>query len=109
MEEIVNNTSDDAYAEDDELPDLVLDSVLLQQKQQQRKNSSSNSLENDCSNSSSVIDLLLSLTKDGHRRSVSTTDISHWIDATDEEIDRFDNEQVRLTWFLKLIFLLKKS
>ena len=65
-EDFIHHHSDDAYAEDDLLPDLVLDTTL-------RKESTS-SLEghlndNDGSNSSSVIDLLMSLNHG--RRSVS--------------------------------------
>ena len=65
-EDFIHHHSDDAYVEDDLLPDLVLDTTL-------RKESTS-SLEghlneNDGSNSSSVIDLLMSLNHG--RRSVS--------------------------------------
>ena len=84
--EILNE--DDANAEDD-LPDLVLDTT--------RKESTS-SLEGGAGNnvdstSSSVIDLLLSMTKG--RRSVSSSDIAQWVvDAGDDEIDQFDKEEV---------------
>ena len=59
-----------------------------------RKESTS-SLEgnNEGSTSSSVIDLLLSMTKG--RRSVSSSDIVQWVaDAGDDEIDQFDREEV---------------
>jgi len=86
----IHQKEDDAYAEDD-LPDLVLDT------HNHRNNSNSNSSldENNQdydSTSSSVIDLLLSLTR---RRSVSSSDIDHWIDAGEDEIDNFDGEEVR--------------
>ena len=88
---------DDAYAEDD-LPDLVLDTT--------RKESTS-SLEggggnNVDSTSSSVIDLLLSMTKG--RRSVSSSDIAQWVaDAGDDEIDQFDKEEVSVYIFGQII------
>ena len=83
--EIEHNSDEDAYAEDD-LPDLVLDT---------RKDSSS-SLEgnNNDSNSSSVIDLLFSISRD-RQRSVSSSDVANWIDAGNDEIDGFDKEEVR--------------
>ena len=87
----IHRKEDDAYAEDD-LPDLVLDT-------HRTCNSNSNSSldENNQdyldSTSSSVIDLLLSMTKD-RRRSVSSSDIAQWVDAGDDEIDNFDGEEV---------------
>ena len=65
-EDFIHQHSDDAYVEDDLLPDLVLDTT---------RNESSSSLEmtNDGSNSSSVIDLLISLTHG--RRSISAEGI----------------------------------
>ena len=78
-EDEIHQKEDDAYAEDD-LPDLVLDTS--------RKESFSFD-----STSSSVIDLLLSMTKG--RRSVSSSDIpTSLADAGDDEIDHFDKEEV---------------
>lgn len=79
-----SSSNEDEYHED-ELPDLVLDTV-------EARESSSSLAGNDDSTSSSVIDLLMSMT--AGRGSVSTSDISQWVDATDEEVDRFDSEQV---------------
>ena len=81
--EFESDHNSDEYVEDD-LPDLVLDT---------RKDSSS-SLEgnNHDSNSSSVIDLLFSVSRE--RRSVSSTDVANWIDAGNDEIDSFDKEEV---------------
>lgn len=89
MEQEENSVnSDDAYAEDD-LPDLVLDAA--------RKDSTSSLDGNHEDSNSSVIDLLLSMTNG--RKSVSNVDISRWVDASEEEIDSFDGEAVRLIDF----------
>lgn len=85
MEEI-HQKEDDAYAEDD-LPDLVLGA-----SSSYRKDSTSSNPNQD-SNSSSVIDLLLSMSK-VRGRSVSSSDICQWADAGDDEIDHFDGEEV---------------
>ena len=88
-EDCIHHRNDDAYAEDD-LPDLVLDLHL--NKKDSNSSLDANNLDFD-SNSSSVIDLLLSMTKG--RRSVSSSDISNWVDAGEDEIDSFDREEVR--------------
>ena len=88
-----NNNEDDAYAEDD-LPDLVLDAEHSNLRKDSNSSLEANHLDYD-STSSSVIDLLLSMTKG--RRSVSSSDISHWVDAGEDEIDQFDREEVRIS------------
>ena len=82
---------DDAYAEDD-LPDLVLDATLGTGHNKDSNSSSLDQVNNEGSTSSSVIDLLLSMTKG--RRSVSSSDIAHWFDVGEDEIDNFDREEV---------------
>ena len=73
---------------------LVMDTHIHNQRITHNSNSTSSLEENNYdSTSSSVIDLLLSMTR---RRSVSSSDI---YDAADDEIDQFDKEEV--SHFLK--------
>ena len=73
---------------------LVMDTHIHNQRITQNSNSNSSLEENNYdSTSSSVIDLLLSMTR---RRSVSSSDI---YDGADDEIDHFDKEEV--SHFLK--------
>ena len=73
---------------------LVMDTHIHNQRITHNSNSNSSLEENNYdSTSSSVIDLLLSMTR---RRSVSSSDI---YDAADDEIDNFDKEEV--SHFLK--------
>ena len=68
---------------------LVMDTHIHNQRITHNSNSNSSLEENNYdSTSSSVIDLLLSMTR---RRSVSSSDI---YDAADDEIDNFDKEEV---------------
>jgi len=95
-EDFIAQRSDDAYVED-ELPDLVLDTTLRKES-----TSSLEAITNEGSNSSSIIDLLMSLSNG--RRSVSDEGISHWIDATDEELgeevhaERTMNDDFKVTY-----------
>ena len=82
-------------------PQNFIPSIISSDTHNHRNNSNSNSSldENNQdydSTSSSVIDLLLSLTR---RRSVSSSDIDHWIDAGEDEIDNFDGEEVRRLFY----------
>ena len=68
---------------------LVMDTHIHNQRITHNSNSNSSLEENNYdSTSSSVIDLLLSMTR---RRSVSSSDI---YDGADDEIDHFDKEEV---------------
>ena len=88
----IHRKEDDAYAEDD-LPDLVLDATTHHTCNSNSNSSLDENNQDYDSTSSSVIDLLLSMTKD-RRRSVSSSDIAQWVDAGDDEIDNFDGEEV---------------
>ena len=73
---------------------LVMDTHIHNQRITHNSNSNSSLEENNYdSTSSSVIDLLLSMTR---RRSVSSSEI---YDGADDEIDQFDKEEV--SHFLK--------
>ena len=73
---------------------LVMDTHIHNQRITHNSNSNSSLEENNYdSTSSSVIDLLLSMTR---RRSVSSSEI---YDGADDEIDHFDKEEV--SHFLK--------